>query len=203
MRRLITAAFICLFFSTPASALVTYSFQPSTPSIEGFNWEGRLVVTNDALSSGSASLTMEGCLRPDAPKCIFGATQGIVEFVLEYQGPGSDEIFILNPFNPISEEIASTDRIDLSATLGETMASVGFTYYGIFVSIVTSGDEIYITGSDHPESCGRFPETVSSCRGATGSWVRVPEPSSLGLVITAVAGLGFTLRSSRRHLKTL
>ena len=192
---------ILILLTTPAHSIVTYVFVPTKPSLEGYNFKGTFEVTSEALQSGSASLEMFLCYdsnEPITPKCL-GFNSGVHSIDVGYVAPSGEGWGGSNFFDPVLESFPDLGDLSLSASLTETEAEVYFRIRSINGGyMVSTGDEIYVFGTDNPIGCAYSDRTRDQCRGGAGRWVRVPEPPTIAFLALGVIALGFHLRSHKR-----
>ena len=171
---------------------------PTTPSLEGFNFKGTLQVTDAALLAGQAEFDLNFCVNEPgvSPRCQ-GFNAGIVSFSLIYLGPSTGGPVASNLFDPILENLPDLYSWSLFASLTETEAIVTLDFFGLYNQFISDGIEIYLTGDDLSESCAFSDRTRHLCRGATGHWVRVPEPPTIAFLALGVIALGFHLRAHK------
>ena len=197
--------FLLIFVLVPAQAhaVVIYVWQPHTPSLEGGNYEGRIVVSDEAFNRGSTTGSFVNC----DTVCV-GSNDGLESFEFTYFPPppfttevvlsGTD---LLKPIL-IGGNHGFLGSFSWSFDLGDTLVG-SFDSLGIFEEFdITQDGEFYLDGSDLTNTCGYQEETQFLCRGSFGTWARVPEPPAVALICLAATGLGIVGHRRRSGKKS-
>lgn len=198
MKTLLASLIAALSFHAACHADVMYEWQGNDDATP-YNIAMRMVFTDDAVASGSASVTGYGALPPDSP---------LLQFYYQMPNAASPMSFAPSPVpvwsdNVFSMNVTFLDDGTLSGSLyaNDTTSHIQLASSGALFTVVSANSDAGMTGA----GCAPW----GNCAGATGTFRRVgmaapedvtevPEPGSLalfGLGLLAAARVG---RRSRK-----
>jgi hypothetical protein len=198
MKTLLASLIAALSFHTAGHADVMYEWQGNEDATP-YNIAMRMVFTDGAVASGSASVTGYGALPPDSPLLLFyyqmPNAASPVSFAPSPVPVWSDNVFSMNV------TFLADGTLSGSLYANDTASHIRLASSGNLFTVVSANSDAGMTGA------GCAPG--SNCAGATGTFRRVgtaapeavaevPEPGSLalfGLGLLAAARVG---RRSRK-----